>query len=68
MDTPLLTSKDLAARFGVSVETVRGWVRDGRIPCIRASRKIVRFRIDEVEDALRQNATFALVGGARDGD
>ena len=65
MDTSLLTSKDLAKCFGVSVETVRAWVRDGRIPYIRASRKIVRFRMDEVEAALHQNATLAPVGGTR---
>ena len=66
MDSPLFTSKDIAQRFGVKVETVRAWVRDGRIPCIRASRKIVRFRIEEVEAALRQEASIMLVGGTGD--
>ena len=60
MDSHLLTSEDIAQRFGVKVETVRAWVRAGRVPCIRASRKIVRFRIDEVEAALRQEVTATL--------
>lgn len=50
---PLVNSAELAARFGVSIGTVRGWVRRGLIPYIRASRRVVRFRYSEVEAALR---------------
>ncbi len=52
----LSDARDVAARFGVTVECVRRWVRERRIPYIRASRKIVRFRLNEVEAALKQGA------------
>lgn len=52
MDEPLVDSFAISKRFGVSVGTVRGWVRDGRIPSIRASRRIVRFRMSDVIAAL----------------
>lgn len=50
----LVTSEQLADHFAVSVETVRGWVRQGRIPCLRVSRKVIRFRVAEVERALQK--------------
>lgn len=48
----LLTPKELARHFGVTVPTVRRWVREGRVPFIRPSHRTVRFRLDEVEAAL----------------
>ena len=53
----LVTTRDVAERYGVSVETVQAWVREGRIPHIRPSRKTVRFRFDDVERALTKPAT-----------
>lgn len=50
----ILTTKAIANRFGVTVGTVRRWVRERRIPAIRASRKTIRFDIAQVEAALRQ--------------
>ena len=37
----LATVEDVATRFDVSVGTVNRWVREGIIPCIRPSRRIV---------------------------
>ena len=48
----LLTTVEVAAHFGVAVTTVRGWVRAKRVPFIRPSRRVVRFRLDEVEQAI----------------
>lgn len=56
MPTELSNAEQIAKRFGVSVNTVRKWVRDGRIPFIRASRRIVRFKLDDVEAALSTGA------------
>ena len=50
--TQLATVIDVSRKFGVCVETVRQWVRQNRIPCLRPSRKIIRFDLKEVEKAL----------------
>ena len=52
METPerkLVDSRELAKYFGVTTETVRRWVRNGSVPCIRPTRETVRFIIAEVE-------------------
>ncbi len=48
----LVTSQDIADRFGVTVETVQSWVRRGRVPYIRPSRRVVRFRMEDVERSI----------------
>jgi excisionase family DNA binding protein len=50
----LANAKAVAEHFGVTVATVYTWTRQGRIPCIRPSRGVVRFRMDEVERAIAQ--------------
>lgn len=52
----LVTTQDVAERFGVTVETVQAWVRRGRIPHIRPSRRIVRFNMVDVERAITREA------------
>jgi excisionase family DNA binding protein len=54
IQTDLVTAEGLAARFGVTRETICAWVRRGRIPCLRPSRRVVRFSILEVEAVLRK--------------
>ena len=49
----LVDAATVAKRFGVSVATVNSWVRHGRIPYVRPSRRVVRFDLEEVERALR---------------
>ena len=53
----LVTAEGVATRFGVNVETVNRWARIGIIPCIRPSRRIVRFKLSEVERALTQTTS-----------
>ena len=48
----LVDAATLAERFSVTVATVNAWVREGRIPYIRASRKVIRFIMTDVEAAL----------------
>jgi len=50
----LVTAEQVAEHFGVTVGTVNAWVRHHRIPCVRPSRRVVRFYLSEVESALRQ--------------
>ena len=48
----LANVKHLSKLYGVHVETVRAWVRKGRIPCLRPTAKTIRFNLAEVERAL----------------
>ncbi len=50
----LVTAEAIAERYGVTVETVRRWTRNGLIPCLRPSRSTVRYRPDEVDRAIAQ--------------
>ena len=50
----LATAQEVADRFGVKLATVLTWTRQGRIPCVRPSRRVVRFHLAEVEAALHQ--------------
>lgn len=49
----LLTFDELAEELGVRRSTVERWARQGRIPKVQASAKIVRFDLDDVIDALK---------------
>ena len=51
-----LTTSELAARYRVTVETVRAWARRGWIPSVRASRRPLLFDPDEVDRALEARA------------
>ena len=53
-DSELVTTQQVAIRFGVTVETICRWVRKGKIPCIRPSRRTMRFRLKDVEVFLSQ--------------
>ncbi len=74
MNAPeLITADELARHFGVTAPTVNRWVRRGLIPCIRASRKVVRFVLADVETALssqcaKQAATVAVELGEPEGE
>ncbi len=51
-----VTAQEIADHFDVTVQTVNRWVRERRIPFIRPSQRIVRFRLSEVEQALSSPA------------
>jgi excisionase family DNA binding protein len=50
----LVTAQEVAQRFGVTVGTVNRWTREHRIPCMRASRRVVRYTLADVEAAIHQ--------------
>ena len=54
--TDLLTVNELAARLKVRPSTVRTWMHRGVIPAIRLTPKVVRFDLDQVVEAMRDNA------------
>ncbi len=57
----LVTAREVAQLFSVTVGTVNRWTRQGRIPCVRPSRRVVRYALAEVEAALRRSQK----GGSR---
>lgn len=52
MKVKLGTVRDVAIRFGVHPETVRLWVRQEKIPCIRPTCRTIRFDMEAVEKSL----------------
>jgi hypothetical protein len=55
-DTELLTADQLAERLHIRPRTVKTWARQGRIPTMRLSPKVVRFDWVSVLAALRDRA------------
>lgn len=50
----LVNASVIANRYGVSPDTVVRWARERRVPCVRPSRRVLRFCIDDVDAALFQ--------------
>jgi len=50
-----LTAKELAARLKVKPSTVREWMRQGVIPAIKLTPKVVRFDLDQVVEFMRED-------------
>ncbi len=44
----LLTLEDVAALIGVAPKTIYNWVNSRRIPHVKPSRSLVRFRLPEI--------------------
>jgi excisionase family DNA binding protein len=45
----LLTVKDLAGILGVVPGSIYHWLSQGRLPCVRLSKRCVRFRESDVK-------------------
>ena len=52
----LLTAAELGARLRVRPATIRLWTRDGIVPAVRITGKIIRYDVTEVVAALRQRS------------
>ena len=52
MATELLTAEELAGRLRVRPDTVRIWGREGRIPRVRISGKVIRYDPAQVLECL----------------
>ena len=52
MSDELLTAEELGARIRLKPDTIVSWARQGRIPSLRLSRKVIRFRLTDVVAAL----------------
>jgi DNA-binding XRE family transcriptional regulator len=45
----LLTQKQVAEFFGVEPFTIRTWQKTKCLPCLRVSKKVIRYRLSEIE-------------------
>lgn len=52
----LLTSDELSARLKVRPDTIREWSRNGLIPSVRITAKIVRFDYEAVVAKLKKQS------------
>jgi excisionase family DNA binding protein len=52
MQDDLLTAEEVADRLRLKHDTIMIWARQGRIPAHRLTRKVIRFRIEDVVAAL----------------
>ncbi len=52
----LLTATEMAERLRIRPSTIQLWARNGFIPALRITGKVVRFDPVEVERALRKQA------------
>ena len=44
----LLTAAEMAARLRIKPTTLQEWAREGRVPCIRITPKVIRFDAEAV--------------------
>jgi len=63
-DNELLTASELAGRLQIRPRTVQSWARQGRIPTVRLSAKVVRFDWRAVLTALGDQAKHREVSRA----
>ena len=50
----LLRVPDAAALLGLKPATVRAWLLQGKLPCIRLSARAIRFRRSDIEEIISQ--------------
>ena len=55
MSVKLLSTKEISQALGVHPETVRRWIRTGRLPAMKATQRTIRVRSDVIEQLRRDN-------------
>lgn len=56
-DDDLLTAKEVAKYLKVTEWTVYQWAQKGRVPCIRLSKRALRFRFGDIKKELDRRTT-----------
>lgn len=51
----LYTYPEAAAILGIKPNTLRKWVADGWVPCVKVGRRAVRFRPRDLEAAIHEH-------------
>lgn len=57
--SPYLTADQVAEKFGISAEAVRGWARTGKVDAIRLPGGQYRFRREVIEAIERGDTTVS---------
>jgi excisionase family DNA binding protein len=52
---PYVTRQEIAAHLKVSLVTIDRMIRRGELPSIKLTRRLRRFKVSEVEEALKQS-------------
>ncbi len=47
------TKGQIAERYAVSIRTIDNWMRDRKIPYVKLSERMVRFKIENCDEALQ---------------
>ena len=58
MKNDLLTTRQIANRLGVTVQTIRRWTRERKIPHLRVGPKVVRFKWEDVKASMLVKAVM----------
>jgi len=66
VDEAFVPIEDIAKHFSVSISTVRAWIRQSLIPSLKIG-GVYRFKISEVEEAMRKLSGGKLIREEKDG-
>lgn len=50
----LLTRDQVANKLEVSTRTIRRWEQSGRLPCVKMSKKIIRYRLCDIKKLMEE--------------
>lgn len=53
MSTTLLSAASITTRFGIGMTTLYKWVKQGDLPAVRFSKRLVRYRLSDLEALLQ---------------
>lgn len=63
--TRFVSAAEVGDTLDVNIRTVLNWARNGVIPCLRLSSRVIRFDMAEVEAALREKASQSKKGAVK---
>ena len=66
VDEAFVPIEDIAKHFSVSISTVRAWIRQNLSPSLKLG-GVYRFKISEVEEAMRKLSGGKLIREEKDG-
>lgn len=61
VSTPVLADcETIANLLAISQKTVRKWTREGKLPCVRLSRRAVRWPVEDVLKVVAEHRVNAI--------